>query len=31
VLVVDSDSRLCGVVTAQQLERALTAAVPHSS
>ncbi len=31
VLVVDSDSRLCGVVTAQQLERAMTAAVPHSS
>ncbi len=31
VLVVDGDSRLCGVVTAQQLERALTAAVPHSS
>ncbi len=31
VLVVDTDSRLCGVVTAQQLERALTAAVPHSS
>jgi len=31
VLVVDSESRLCGVVTAQQLERALDAAVPHSS
>ena len=31
VLVVDTDSRLCGVVTAQQLERALSAAVPHSS
>ncbi len=31
VLVIDSDSRLCGVVTTQQLERALTAAAPPQS
>ena len=30
VIVVDADDRLCGVVTADQLRRALAAAAPQA-